>query len=90
MQAVQLLLISAGLLLAVAIVAARFHALELVEHRGRKVLLGIVPGVIGAIMILVGRLDVIPDEIESDLLAMAMIAISAVAILGTSVRLARR
>ncbi|MEX1171244.1 MAG: hypothetical protein WEG56_01410 [Chloroflexota bacterium] len=90
MQAVQLLLISVGLLLAVAIVAARLDALELVEHRGPKVLLGIVPGVIGAVLILVERLDVIPDEAEGDLWAMAMIAISTVAILGTSVRLARR
>jgi hypothetical protein len=53
-------------------------------------MLGIVPGLVGAVIILAPRVDLIPDQNENDAWIVAAILITAVAALGTVYRLARR
>jgi hypothetical protein len=89
-QAIELLLIASGILLGVALVAVRFRHVTLTDHTLPRILLGVVPGVIGALLILVSRMDIVPDDAESDLWGVALVAISAIAIVGTTYRVARR
>ena len=86
---VQLLLIASGVLLGLALVAAHHHHLTISDRRWPRLLLGLVPGVIGAILILVPNVDLVPDEIETDLWIAAVVVVSTVAVFGTVYRLAR-
>ena len=63
-QEVELALITAGALAILVAVAVRFRA----QLRSRPVLLGsllgIVPGILGAVIVLVPRTDLVPDSAE--------------------------
>jgi hypothetical protein len=52
-------------------------------------LLGLIPAVIGVLLVVVDRLDIIPDNLERPLWVVAVILISGAIVLGTSYRLAR-
>lgn len=89
-QALQLVLIASVILLAVAVLAVQHRRITVADRPWPRLLLGVVPGVIGAVVILVSRTDLVPDEFENDLWLVVAVVITAGAALGTVYRLARR
>jgi hypothetical protein len=53
------------------------------------VLLGLVPAVIAVVLIVIDRLDVVPDDIEGPVWIVGIVLVSGLLILGTTYRLAR-
>ncbi len=90
MQAAELLLISSVALLAVAWFTSRHREVVTSDRVWVRALIGIVPGVIGALIILVTSMDLLPDDIEDGAWFFVLIVISVIAIAGTTYRLARR
>ncbi len=90
MQELELLLIASGILVAVAWVAVPFVNRAGMDGPVPRLLLGIVPGVIGVLFVIVGRLDILPDDLEGPLWIIGVVMITAIAILGTTYRFARR
>lgn len=90
MQAAELLLISSVALLAVAWFTSRHREVVTSDRVWVRALIGIVPGVIGALIILVTSMDLLPDDVEDGAWIFVLIVISALAIAGTTYRLARR
>ena len=90
MQSLELILLSAGILLAVAYVGAQFIRRGAAEHPVGRLMLGVVPALIAVAVILIDRLDIIPDDIEQPLWIVAVVLISIGLIVGTSFRLAGR
>lgn len=90
MQDLELILLSLGVLIVVAYVAAQFIRRGAADNPVGRLLLGVVPAVIAVTVILINRLDVIPDDIEQPLWIVAVILITAGLIVGTSLRLAGR
>ena len=89
MQALELALIAGGVLVASAFVAVQYRRLTVSDRRWPKLLLGVVPGLVGAVLILAPRVDLIPDENESAAWIAALVLITAAAAAGTAYRLAR-
>jgi hypothetical protein len=89
-QALELILLGSGVIVALAYVATPFLRRSDVSRPAVRLLLGIVPGVIGVFIVLTDRLDILPDDLEGPLWAVTIITISAAAIVGTSYRLVRR
>jgi hypothetical protein len=89
-QAAELLLISSVALIAVAWFTSRHREVVTSDRVWVRALIGIVPGVIGALIILVTSIDLLPDDIEEGAWLFVLIVISAIAIAGTTYRLARR
>jgi hypothetical protein len=89
-QAAELLLISSVALLGVAWFTSRHREVVTSDRVWVRALIGIVPGVIGALIILVTSMDLLPDDIEDGAWLFVLIVISAIAIVGTTYRLARR
>jgi hypothetical protein len=88
-QALELILISIGILVAVAQVVSQFLDRGAADHPIGRLLLGLIPAVIGVLLVVVDRLDIIPDNLERPLWVVAVILISGAIVLGTSYRLAR-
>lgn len=89
MQGLELLIISAGILVAVAYVATQTRRRGATDHVIARLLLGLVPAAIAVALIVINRLDVIPDDIEQSVFVVAIVLVSLALILGTSYRLAR-
>jgi hypothetical protein len=89
-QALELILLGSGVIVALAYVATPFLRRSDVSRPAVRLLLGIVPGVIGVFIVLTDRLDILPDDLEGPVWAVTIITISAAAIVGTSYRLVRR
>jgi len=89
-QDLELILLSAGILIAVAYVGAELIRRGAADHPVGRLALGVVPAVIAVTVILINRLDVIPDDLEQPLWIVAVVLISVGLIIGTSYRLARR
>jgi hypothetical protein len=89
-QAAQLLLIAAFAIIAVAWFTSRHRQVVTSDRVWVRALIGIVPGIIGALIILVTSMDLLPDDLEDGAWLVVLVAISAVAIVGTTYRLARR
>ena len=90
MQDLELILLSAGILIAVAYVGAELIRRGAADHPLGRLALGVIPAVIAVTVILINRLDVIPDDLEQPLWIVAVVVISVGLIIGTSYRLARR
>ena len=90
MQDLELILLAVGILIAVAYVGAELIRRGAADHPLGRLALGVVPAVIAVTVILINRLDVIPDDIEQPLWIVAVVLISIGLIIGTSYRLARR
>ena len=90
MQDLELILLSAGILIAVAYVGAELIRRGAADHPVGRLVLGVVPAVIAVSVILIHRLDVVPDDLEQPLWIVAVVLISVGLIVGTSYRLARR
>ncbi len=89
MQALEVLLMAAGALVVVAWATAQTLGRHDTDHPAPRFLLGIVPGAIGLVIVLIFSLDVIPDEIEGTLWIGVAVMISVLTILGTLYRFAR-
>jgi hypothetical protein len=87
-QGLELFLIITGILVAAAHVAT-----QLLDRPRSSLLwrlaIGIVPAVIGVTLVLIERLDVIPDDLERPIWVLLVIVVSGALVLGTSYRLAR-
>ena len=90
MQAAELLLISSVALLAVAWFTSRHREVVTSDRVWVRALIGIVQGVIGALIILVTSMDLLPDEVEDGAWMFVLVVLSVIAIIGTTYRLARR
>jgi len=90
MQEVELGLIVASILAIVAVwvIRARSHVSERPLAIGA--LIGVVPGILGAIVVLVPRTDLIPDGIEPLLWVLIALIATGIALLALSVGVARR
>jgi hypothetical protein len=87
-QGLELILLSVGILLAVAVMATQV-ARRPTDHPLGRVLLGLVPAVIAVVLIVIDRLDVVPDDIEGPVWIVGIVLVSGLLILGTTYRLAR-
>lgn len=90
MQKVELALIVVSILAIVVVSTLRARA-----HLTRRpliigALLGIVPGILGAVVVLVPRTDLIPDGVEPFLWVLVGLIASGVALVALSVGFARR
>jgi uncharacterized membrane protein len=59
-------------------------------RRRTRALVGLVPGVLGAILVLTTNVDLVPDELEAQLLPIVVLAISGIVAIITIRSLARR
>lgn len=89
MQVLELILISTGILVAVAHIVSQYLNRGAADHPISRLLLGVIPAVIGVTFVLVERADVVPDDLERPLWVVAVVLISSALVLGTSYRLAR-
>lgn len=89
MQALELILIAGSVIALVAYFAVRQRHVTDDDSRWPRILLGIVPGVIGVSLVIVPQADIVPDDAEGAIWIALAIALSAVAIIGTVYRLAR-
>ena len=82
-----------GAITGVAVILAVVGAVTVLGRRGRitwlQVALGIGVGLLGALLILISRTDLFPDEPEDSLERIAVIAVTVAAIIGTWYRIAR-
>jgi hypothetical protein len=88
-QGLELILLSVGILVAVAFVATQL-ARRPMDHPFGRVLLGLIPAVIAIALIVIDRLDVVPDDVEGQVWIVAIALVTGLLILGTTYRLARR
>jgi hypothetical protein len=89
-QAFEVLLIAAGALAVVAWATAQYLGRREVEHPAYRFALGLIPGAIGVVIVLIANLDAIPDEVEGPIWLGLALMVSVLAILGTVYRFARR
>jgi hypothetical protein len=89
-QDLELILLSVGILVIVAYVAAQFIRRGAAEHPVGRLMLGVVPAVIAVTVILINRLDLIPDDLEQPLWIVAVVLVTLGLIVGTSYRLVGR
>jgi hypothetical protein len=88
-QGLELFLITTGIFVAVAHIATQLLDRPSTAHPVWRLLIGIVPAAIGVTLVLIDRLDLIPDQLERPLWVVVVIVISGALVLGTSYRLAR-
>jgi hypothetical protein len=89
-QGIELILLAVGVLVGVAYVATQFARSGVPDHPVGRLLLGVVPAVIAVGLVLIERLDVVPDDLEQPISISAVVLISLGLLLVTSYRLARR
>jgi hypothetical protein len=87
-QPLELILLSIGVLVAVAHIVTQYVDRG-GDHPISRFVFGLVPAVIGVALVLVERMDLIPDDLERPLWVVAVVLISSALVLGTSWRLAR-
>ncbi len=82
-----------GAMIVVFVILAIAGAAAVLDRRGRvtplQVALGIGVGLVGALLVLVSRVDLIPDGPEDTIERLAIIALTVAAVLGTWYRIAR-
>lgn len=82
-----------GAMLMVFVILAIAGAAAVLDRRGRvtrlQVVLGMSVGLVGALLVLVTRVDLIPDGPEDTIERLVIIAVTLAAVLGTWYRIAR-
>lgn len=75
------------------VVAAIILAIAVLDRRGRirnlQLLLGLGVGIVGAFLVLVLRVDLVPDTADDGIERLIVIAVTVAAVLGTWYRIAR-
>lgn len=89
-QQVELALIVAATFAVLVIVVVRARAHLTTRPLAVGAMLGIVPGIVGAVIVLVPRTDLIPDQVEPDLWILIGLIASGAALLALSIGVARR
>ncbi len=89
MQAIALIVIAGSVIGLLATFAVRQRHLADPVARWPRILLGIIPGVVGVVLVVVPQMDVVPDEWEGAIWIAVAIALSVTAVVGTIWRLAR-
>lgn len=89
MQALILLVIVMAVTAAAALIAARYRRASLADRRWPRMLLGIVPGLIGSLLVAVMFSDLVPDGMEGGIWLVVAVAIGAAVVLGTAWRTVR-
>ncbi|MDH4143151.1 MAG: hypothetical protein OEV61_11110 [Chloroflexota bacterium] len=89
MQALALIVIAGSVIGILAILAARQRHLADPMARWPRILLGVIPGIVGVVLVVVPQMDVVPDEWEGAIWIAVAIALSVAAVVGTIWRLAR-
>lgn len=89
MQALILLVIVAVVTTAAALIAARFRHASLADRRWPRLLLGIVPGLVGSLLVAVMFSDLVPDGLEGGIWLLVAIAVGTALVLGTAWRTVR-
>jgi hypothetical protein len=89
-QSLELILLSAGILLGAAYIGAQFIRRGAADHPVGRLMLGVIPAVTAVAVILIDRLDLIPDDIEQPLWIVAVVLVTLGLIVGTSYRLVGR
>jgi hypothetical protein len=89
-QDLELMLVAAGMILSAAYIVAQARSRGTTDHVSVRLMLGLVPAAIAVAVVLVNRFDVVPDDAEQNLWLLSIVVVSAVLIIGTGYRLARR
>ncbi|OGN88266.1 MAG: hypothetical protein A2X23_04300 [Chloroflexi bacterium GWC2_73_18] len=88
MQRIELIALAGIVLSGLAVVAARrFHAPS--RSTGLQLALGLVPGVLGTFLVLVSRVDLVPDELEAAAIPVLVVLITVGAVMVTIYRFRR-
>ena len=90
LQTFELLPVALILLAVTAYLAVQMLSPERRETVGVRFALGLIPGIVGVAIVLVSGFDLIPDDAENNLALISVIVVSALLVLGTGYRLARR
>ncbi len=90
MQYIELLLLAVAVLVAVAFLVSQLAHRGSADHPLGRLLLGLVPAVVAVLVILINRMDLVPDDLEQPMWIVAIVLITGALIVGTSYRLARR
>ena len=90
LQMFELLPVALILLGVTAFLVVQMLSPERRESFGVRFALGLIPGIVGVAIVLVSGFDIIPDDAENNLALISVIVVSAVLVLGTGYRLARR
>jgi uncharacterized membrane protein HdeD (DUF308 family) len=88
-QTVELLVIAASALGLAALFAVRQRHVRDSDTHWPRMLLGIVPGLIGVLLVMVPLSDFIPDEAEGSIWLVVAVAVSAVVVVVTVHRVVR-
>lgn len=89
MQTVELLVIAASAIGLAALFAVRQRHVRDSDTHLPRMLLGIVPGLIGVLLVMVPLSDLVPDGAEGSIWLVVAVAISVVVAVGTVYRLVR-
>lgn len=90
MQEIELILVAAGVILSAAYIAAQSRSRGTTDHIGVRLMLGLIPAAVAVAIVLINRFDMVPDDLEQNLWLLSVVVVTAVLIIGTGYRLARR
>jgi FtsH-binding integral membrane protein len=90
LQTFELLPVALVLLACTAYLVVQTLSPERREHAGVRFALGLIPWIVGVAIVLISGFDIIPDDAENNLALISVIVVSALLVLGTGYRLARR
>ena len=88
MQTVELFVIAAAAIGLAALLAVRQRNRNADTHWPR-IVLGVVPGLLGVLLVLVPLSDLVPDQVEGSIWLIVAVVISVVIVIGTIYRVAR-
>ena len=89
-QEIELILVAAGVILSAAYIVAQARSRGTTDHIAVRLLLGLIPASVAVAVVLINRFDMVPDDLEQNLWLLSIVVVSAVLIIGTGYRLARR
>lgn len=90
MQEIELILVAAGLIVSAAYIVAQSRSRGATDHLAVRLLLGLIPAVVAVTIVLINRFDMVPDDLEQSLWLASVVVVSALLLIGTGYRLARR
>jgi uncharacterized membrane protein YccC len=88
-QDLELILITAGVIVSAAYIVTQARSRATTDHIAVRLLLGVIPAVMAVSVVLINRFDVVPDDAEQPMWLIAIVLVSAALIIGTGYRLAR-
>ena len=80
MEPVETAAMAGVVLLVVPLVALRWFGTDELRRPGRQLLIGVVPGVVGAAIALLPRLDLLRDSLDAVVLSLMVVAVAVLVI----------